>query len=139
MEPFNTESLKHYSCSNKSCSHYGLTDSGNIAVRGKYGKNDRTLLYCRICGTRFSATRETAMFGSHLPAEKIKQIIHYSAEGVGVRATARLLDMDKDTVNQVILRVGRYCAEVLSKLWRALDLTEVQLYELWSFVKKTRL
>jgi transposase-like protein len=136
MEPFNIENLKYYSCSNESCPHYGLTDAGNIAVRCKYGKNQRTLLYCRICGTRFSSTRETALFGSHLPTEQIKQIIHYSAEGVGVRATARLLDMDKDTVNKVILRIGRYCAEVLSKLLRDLDLHEVQLDELLAFVKK---
>jgi transposase-like protein len=136
METFNIENLKFYSCPNKSCSQYGLIDAGNISVRCKYGKNDRTMLYCRTCGQRFSATRETAFFGSHLSSEIIKQIIRHAAEGVGVRATARLLKMDKDTVDNVVLRVGRHCAEALSRLLRSLDLTEVQLDELWAFVKK---
>jgi hypothetical protein len=53
-----------------------------------------------------------------------------------VRATARLLEMDKDTVNRVILRACEHCAHVLSGLLTSLSLTEVQLDELWDFVKK---
>jgi hypothetical protein len=74
----------------------------------------------------------------HLPPETIRQIIHHAAEGVGVRATARLLALDKDTVNRVILRAGEHCAHVLSGLLTSLDLTETQLDELWTFVKKRK-
>ncbi|MFN2343962.1 MAG: hypothetical protein ABR542_11450, partial [Desulfonatronovibrio sp.] len=59
---------------------------------------------------------------------------HHAAEGVGVRATARLLNLDKDTVNRVILRAGEHCAQVLSNLLTSLHLTEAQLDELWTFV-----
>ena len=31
---------------------------------------------CRTCGTRFAATQGSALFGLHLPAETIQQIIH---------------------------------------------------------------
>ena len=124
-------------CPNEQCKDYGLRGQGNIAVRGKYGKNkSRDLLYCRTCGKRFAATRSSALFGLHLSPETIRQIIHHAAEGVGVRATARLLDMDKDTVNRVILRAGEHCARVLSDLLTSLELTEAQLDELWTFVKK---
>jgi hypothetical protein len=44
-----------------------------------------------------------------------------------VQATARLLELDKDTVNRVILRVGEHCAYVLSGLLTSLKLIEVQL------------
>ena len=85
-------------CPNQQCKYYGLRNQGNIAVRGKYGKDkSRELLYCRTCGQRFAATQSSALFGLHLPAQTIRQIIHHAAEGVGVRATARLLDLDKDT------------------------------------------
>ena len=124
-------------CPNKQCKDYGLRGQGNIAVRGKYGKDkSRDLLYCRTCGKRFASTRASAMFGLHLPAETIRQIIHHAAEGVGVRATARLLGLDKDTVNRVILRAGEHCARVLSSLLTSLELHETQLDELWTFVKK---
>jgi transposase-like protein len=124
-------------CPNERCKDYGLRNHGNIAVRGKYGKDkSRDLLYCRTCGKRFAATRGTALFGLHLPRETIRQIIHHAAEGVGVRATARLLELDKDTVNRVILRAGEHCARVLAELLTSLELTEAQLDELWTFVKK---
>ena len=127
-------------CPNEQCKDYGLRGQGNIALRGKYGKDkSRDLLYCRTCGKRFASTRSSAMFGLHLPAETIRQIIHHAAEGVGVRATARLLGIDKDTVNRVILRAGEHCARVLSSLLTSLELTETQLDELWTFVKKRKI
>lgn len=127
-------------CPNEQCKNHGLRNQGNISVRGKYGKDkSRNLLYCRTCGTRFAATRATALFGLHLSAATIRQVIHHAAEGVGVRATARLLAMDKDTVNRVILRAGEHCANVLSGLLTSLCLTETQLDELWTFVKKRKI
>lgn len=127
-------------CPNEECKDYGLRQQGNVAVRGKYGKDkSRDLLYCRTCGKRFAATRSSALFGLHLPARTIRQIIHHAAEGVGVRATARLLELDKDTVNRVILRAGEHCARVLSELLTSLELTEAQLDELWTFVKKRKI
>ena len=129
---------KHF-CPNASCTQYRLRNQGNIAVRGQYGKDkSRDLLYCRTCGKRFAATQGSALFGLHLPAETVRAIIHHAAEGVGVRATARLLELDKDTVNRVILRVGEHCATVLSHLLADLNLTEAQLDELWTFVKKRK-
>lgn len=131
--------LEQHFCPNEQCKDYGLRDQGNISIRGKYGKDkSRDLLYCRTCGKRFSSTRASALFGLHLSAETIRQIIHHAAEGVGVRATARLLELDKDTVNRVILRAGEHCAHVLSSLLTSLKMTEAQLDELWTFVKKRK-
>lgn len=131
--------LEQCFCPNEQCKDYGLRGHGNIGIRAKYGKDkNRDLLYCRTCGKRFAASRASALFGLHLPAETIRQIIHHAAEGVGVRATARLLELDKDTVNRVILRAGEHCARVLSGLLTSLQLTEAQLDELWTFVKKRK-
>lgn len=127
-------------CPNEQCKDYGLRHRGNIRYRGKYGKKkNKDLLYCATCGKRFAATRDTAFFGLHLSEESIGQIIHHAAEGVGVRATARLLGLDKDTVNRVILRAGEHCQLVLSSLLRSLKLKETQLDELWAFVKKRKI
>jgi transposase-like protein len=132
--------LEHFFCHNEHCKDHGLRGQGNIAVRGKYGKDSsRELLYCRTCGQRFAATHASALFGLHISDVTIRQIIHHAAEGVGVRATARLLELDKDTVNRVILRAGEHCANVLSGLLTSLKLTELQLDELWTFVKKKKI
>jgi transposase-like protein len=131
------EQLDQAFCPNEACKEYGLRGQGNIAVRGKYGKNkDRVLLYCKTCKTRFGETKGTPLFGLRLPKDTVRSIVHHAAEGVGVRATARLLGVSKDTVNRVIVRVGEHCERVLGSLLASLSLTEAQLDELWTFVKK---
>ncbi|MDR1111987.1 MAG: hypothetical protein LBP92_15155 [Deltaproteobacteria bacterium] len=128
-----------YSCPNNNCESFGIKNQGNIAIRCCYGKgNNHILLYCKLCGKKFSSTSGTILSSAHIPIEKIHQIIHYAAEGVGVRATARLLNMHKDTVNNIIFKVGEYCANFLSHMLKGLSLTEVQLDELWSFIKKKK-
>jgi hypothetical protein len=57
----------------------GLRSAPSGQYRGKYGKNkSRDLLYCRTCGKRFASTQASELFGLHLPAETIRQIITFS-------------------------------------------------------------
>ena len=131
--------LSEYFCVNDSCIHFGLRGQGNIVKCGTYGKHKRQLLQCRTCKKRFSETRNTAFFGSKYSAETIQNIILCVAEGNGVRSTARILKLDKDAVNKVILKAGEHCFRVLFNLIKSLQLKECQLDELWAFVQKKRL
>ncbi len=126
-------------CPNEQCKDYGLREQGNLTRQFAYGvKRDRHMLYCRTCKTRFAETRCTAFFGSKFSSETIGSILRTTAEGVGVRATGRILGLDKDAVNRVILKAGEHCAKVLETLLVQLGLTEVQLDELWTFLEKKR-
>jgi transposase-like protein len=127
-------------CHNPRCPDFLKLDVGNIAYRGTYGKNnDKVLLYCKTCGKRFAASRDSPLFGAHLSVSQVHQIIHHAAEGVSVRATARLLGLSKNTVNLAIVKVGEHCQKVYRSLMKDLKLNEVQLDDLWTFVKKKRL
>jgi hypothetical protein len=53
-----------------------------------------------------------------------------------VRATARILEVDKDTVKQWLRRLGMHSAAIMAYHLRHLHLTECPLDELWTFVKK---
>ncbi|MDR1348194.1 MAG: hypothetical protein LBJ63_07195 [Prevotellaceae bacterium] len=61
------------------------------------------------------------------------------AEENGVRATARMLGLSKDSVNKVILTAGRYSQTVMNSLLKNLHLKECQMDELWSFISKKNL
>lgn len=126
-------------CPNKSCKDYGLTDHGNLNMGFAYGKHANHMLYCRTCKTRFSETKCSAFFGTKYSSEHIGAILRTTAEGAGVRATARILDLDKNAVNRVILKAGEHCARVLDSLLVQLNLTQVQLDELWTFLEKKTL
>ena len=58
------------------------------------------------------------------------------AEGMSIRATGRLLGVDKDTVNHWLPVLGRHCQGVMHYFFRHLHLRECQLDELWTFVAK---
>jgi hypothetical protein len=58
------------------------------------------------------------------------------AEGLGIRATARILDLDKDTVGDWVKHLGRHCARLMDYHFRPLHLSECQLDELGTFVRK---
>jgi len=76
------------------------------------------------------------MFGMKVTLEQVAQVVHHAAEGGGVRATARLLEMDKNTVNRIVLHAGEHCAKTMESLLSSLGMNETQLDELWAFVKK---
>lgn len=127
-------------CTNEACKDYGLRGKGNLSRQFAYGvRKDRHMLVCRTCKARFAETRCTAFFGSKFTGEQIGSILRTTAEGVGVRATGRILGLDKDAVNRVILKAGEHCAKVLENLLVQLNLTEVQLDELWTFLDKKTL
>jgi transposase-like protein len=130
--------IKEYFCPNENCKCYGLRNQGNLIKAGTYKKKSdvKQMLKCKICGTRFSETRNTIFFGSKYEDKTIHNIICCAAEGNGVRETARMLLLNKDAVNTVILKAGAYAETVMSNLLVNLQLNECQMDELWSFVSK---
>jgi hypothetical protein len=88
------------------------------------------------CRHRFSARAGTAYAGLRSPELIFQDGVRQLAEGVSIRATARNLGVDKDTVAHWLPRVGRRCQQLLDYFLRDLHLTECQLDELWPFVYK---
>jgi IS1 family transposase len=78
----------------------------------------------------------TAYAGIRTPAGVYRKAIHHLAEGVSIRATARLMECDKDTVCHWLPHVGRHCRHLRKYFFRQVHLTECQLDELWTFVYK---
>jgi LacI family transcriptional regulator len=93
------EDLSRFCCQNESCPDHGKHGAGNLTVCGRYGKQQRhRLLYCRTCRARFSERKGTPLFGSKLPEDKAVSLFRHLAERCGVRPTARLLGVNRNTV-----------------------------------------
>ena len=67
-----------------------------------------------------------------------KQIAVISAltEGCSIRATARLTNVDKDTVMRLGARIGAGCARLHDGMMRDLHVPLIEMDELWSFIQK---
>lgn len=131
-----TTDLSKLFCTNEECKDYGTCGKGNLRAGFTYGKHGRHMITCVTCKARFSETKCTAFFGSRYSCSQIGQILRTTAEGNGVRATARILELDKDAVNRVILKAGEHCTQVMDNLLVNLNLTEIQMDELWTFLEK---
>src|SRR4029077_17171651 len=93
------EDLSRFCCQNPECRDYGARGLGNLTVCARYGKDkQRRMLYCRTCKARFSERKGTPLFGSQLTEEQALSIFEHLADRNGVRATARLVKVNRNTV-----------------------------------------
>src|SRR5437764_14154801 len=105
------EELDLFCCQNSQCSDYGLRGRGNLRVAFRYGKGRRRMLACRTCQQRFSERKGTALFGSRLPPDRALAVFEHLQDGCGVRQTARLAGVDKDTVVRYAARAGTHAPD----------------------------
>lgn len=83
-----------------------------------------------------SARTGTAYAGVRTDWEIYRRGAKALAEGVSIRATGRLVEVDKDTIHQWLPGLGRPCRQVMNYFFRDLHLDECQLAELWTFSYK---
>jgi LacI family transcriptional regulator len=93
------EDLSRFCCQHPDCPDHGQRGHDNLTVCGYYGKTRPIrLLYCRTCKARFSERKGTPLFRSGLPPEKALALVEHLADRTGVRATARLTGVNRNTV-----------------------------------------
>lgn len=110
------EDLDRFCCQNPQCSDYGLRGRDNLRVAFRYGKERRCMLACRTCQQRFSERKGTALFGSRLPHDRALAVFEHLQDGCGVRQTARLVGVDKDTAVRYALRAGTHARQAHDEL-----------------------
>lgn len=69
-----------------------------------------------------------------LPLEKQTQIINLLVEGNSLRATARICDVSRNTVNKLLVEVGKACQKFHNETVKNVTAKRVQCDEIWSFV-----
>jgi IS1 family transposase len=68
-----------------------------------------------------------------LSTSKRAAIVHALVEGSSVRATARMLDVSKDTVGKLSLDLGEACIRYMDETLRNLTCKRLQVDEVWGF------
>ncbi len=111
------DNLSLFCCLNSECPDHGKRNAGNLTVVMRYGKeNQNRLLRCRTCKTRFSEHKGTPLFRAQLPPEKQISLLEHIAEGCGVRKTARLINVHRDTVTRYAKLAGDHAQALHDEL-----------------------
>lgn len=123
-------------CPTPECPLFGQVEKRQLE-RHAYCGPQRTVHYlCRACGKTFSETKGTFFYRLRTKREKILNALAIVVEQGGIRATARVTGVDKDTIQRWVDRAGQHAEEVSAYMIVECDLSEAQLDELWTFVKK---
>ena len=130
--------ITDYWCWNKECPEYGKKDHGNIRVKEIRGNDERALLQCRICLRCFSETRGTPFCGVRTSIDEVARTLSILSERGSIRATARITGHKRDTISHWIKLAGMHSKEVNDYFLQDLHMDQVQVDEIWAFIKKSR-
>lgn len=126
-------------CPFDDCENHAQSGVNNIKFIRKYGNGaTQNLFKCMKCKRTFSERRGTALFGCCLPEDKIKGITKCLSEGNSIRGTARIVDVNKNTVCSLMKRLGSHMEKVTESQMQNYHMEECQLDELWGFIFKKR-
>jgi len=103
-----------------------------------YGPHRTAVYRCPKCHKRFSQRITSVFIGFHLDDPTIYRVLKALCEGNGIRATARIFDINRKTVERILDHAAAHCQKVSEKLIQNYHLKECPLDELWSFVKKRK-
>ena len=111
------EDLSRFCCLNEDCPDFGKRGIDNLTVCARDGKDRRRrLLYCRTCKARFSERKGTPLFGSQLSEGQALSLLEHLAERTGVRATARLVKVNRNTVVRYARLAGGHARQLHDEL-----------------------
>ncbi len=109
---------------------------GHAKSNGRFQNRNRSvqrfLCVNPDCGKSFSESQP--LDGIRIDTEEACRVVEMMVEGVGVRATARLARVNPRTVLRILEAAGEHCIDFLDAKMRNLQVREVQIDELYSFV-----
>jgi transposase-like protein/IS1 family transposase len=103
----------------------------------KFGKRkNRQRHQCTQCGRIYTDARTGAIDGMYLPIEKAEAILKMLLEGNSVSSVARILDVHPGTILRLLVKAGAKCERIMAQKIRNVSVRDVELDELWSYVRK---
>ncbi len=115
-------------CYNPACWAYGRVGEGYIEIHSQREQRYR----CQRCGKTFSATKGTALYRAHKPADEVGRVVTLLAHGCPPQAIVAAFGWDERTVARYQREAGAQCQRVHEHLVQAgqVDLGQVQADEL---------
>jgi IS1 family transposase/transposase-like protein len=90
---------------------------------------------CLACSKTFSERPARPLGAMRLDLEKALVCLHHLVEGVSIRATMRLTSVNRNTILDLLALMGKRCEKMLDGRIDRLPVVDVQVDEIWGFVK----
>jgi transposase-like protein len=135
--PRRVDTSMHF-CPHPTCAYRGWVGLGNLRANGHPNGGPWRQFHCTACGGYVFETHGTIFHGKRVPAELIVRVIACLAEGLGLRGTARVFEVDPNTVLQWLVEAADQLQAFSRDFLHELHLRQVQLDELYAVLSAVK-
>ena len=128
----------HHFCPNPDCRYHGGVGWGNLRANGHPNGGPWRQLLCVACRRYFLETLGTIFHGKRAAVEFIVRVIACLAEGLGIRGTARVCEVDPNTVLQWLVEAAAQLQAFSRHVLHDVRVTQVQLDELFALLSAVK-
>src|SRR5438132_4797872 len=125
-------------CPNPDCAYRGWVGWGNLRANGHPSGGPWRQLLCVVCRRYFLETLGTLLHGKRASVEPILRVIAGLAEGLGIRGTARVFEVDPNTVLGWLVKAAELLRAFAQYFLHDLHLPQVQLDELYALLSAVK-
>jgi IS1 family transposase len=125
-------------CPNPDCAYRGWVGWGNLCANGHPNGGPWRQLLCVVCRRYFLETLGTLFHGKRASVELIVRVIACLAEGLGIRGTARVFEVDPNTVLQWLVEAAEQLQAFSRHVLHDVRVRQVQLDELFALLSAVK-
>src|SRR6266566_650540 len=125
-------------CPDRDCRYGGWLGLGNITSNGHPSGGPWRQLHCTGCGGYFQETHGTPLHGKRVVPERLVWAVGALAEGLGIRAVARVFEVDPNTVLEWLVEVADHAAAFSQYFLHDVRVTQLQLDELYAVLSAVK-
>src|SRR5215831_16896198 len=135
--PRQVDTSSHF-CPQPHCTYRGGVGLGNLRANGHPSGGPWRQFYCTACEGYFQETHGTPFHGKRVAPEKLVWAVGALAEGLGIRAVARVFEVDPNTVLAWLVEVAEHATAFSQYFLNDVRVTQVQLDELFALLSAVK-
>ena len=132
--PRAVDTSRHF-CPHAGCHYRGWLGLGNLRANGHPSGGPWRQFHCTSCQGYFLETHGTIFYGKQAAVELIVRVLACLAEGLGIRATARVFEVDANTVLSWLVEAAEQLRAFSAYFLCDLHLEQLQLDELYAVLR----
>ena len=118
-------------CPFETCRYYGWPGLGNLTANGHPNRARPRQWQCLACGQYFTETRGTVFYRRREAPQLVRQVLTALAEGLNIEGTARLCQVEVETVETWLKLATAHFEQLSAYLGHHLQIEQIQLDDLY--------
>ena len=135
--PREVDTSRHF-CPHSGCDYRGWLGLGNLRANGHPSGGPWRQFHCTSCKGYFLETHGTIFHGKQAAVELIVRVLACLAEGLGIRATARVFEVAPNTVLHWLVEAAEQLRAFSAYFLCDLHLEQLQLDELYAVLRELK-